>query len=88
MMSDKTLRYIFKLLSQETGLLITKFPEDDTIINDLYEAMIFDDDDNDGLTACRNYITMLIKYCEQKEYYEKCAMLLKLKNKISEDDLK
>ncbi len=81
-MTDKIYKYIFRLINQETGLLITMYPDDESVINDLYEHMIYSDVDD--CTALKNYIALLIKFCESKEYYEKCSLLLKLNHKISD----
>jgi hypothetical protein len=81
-MTDKTFQYLFRLVGQETGMLIGRYPNDEDILNDLYEDFLVSLEDDPK--ALRNYITMLIGYAESKEYYEKCATLLKLKGKITD----
>lgn len=81
-MTDKVYTYLFRLLNQETAILITKYEGDETTLSNLYEAMLLDAGDNDN--AFINYITQLLSFLEKKEDYERCAKLLKLKNKIKE----
>ena len=82
-MTDKVYLYIFRLLNQETALLITKYFQDDAVLNDLYADMLLDVEANEGIGFI-NYLTKLIRFCEVKEDYEKCILLLKLKNRIKE----
>ena len=39
-MTDKVYTYVFNLLNQQTALLITKYSEDEKLINDLYSDML------------------------------------------------
>ncbi|MGF7075318.1 hypothetical protein ABIC84_003266 [Mucilaginibacter sp. 3215] len=80
-MTNAKSKLIFRIINQETGMLITKYPDDENIINNLYQSLI--DDEGDEALAYKRYINLLIKYCEQKEFYEKCILLLKLKNKLN-----
>ncbi|WP_428329028.1 hypothetical protein [Mucilaginibacter sp.] len=83
MMTDKVFAYTFRLMNQQSALILTKYENDETVLNNLYEEMLLDVEANEGLGFV-NYLTKLISFLEAKEDYEKCSMLLKLKNKIKE----
>ncbi len=82
-MTDKVYTYIFKLLSQETALLFTKYDNDSdqNLVNDLYSDMLLDVEENES-AGFINYLIKLISFLEQKEDYEWCSKLLKLKTRI------
>jgi hypothetical protein len=81
-MTDKVYKYLFRIVGQETGMLITRYPDDEDLLNGLYEDFLLSIEGDSK--ALINYFTILIGYAESKEYYEKCATLLKLKDKITD----
>jgi hypothetical protein len=80
-MSDKLFTYVFNFINTQTALIMAKYEESEDLLNNLHSEMLIDvgDKPQQGFI---NYLIKLISFCEAKEDYEKCAMLLKLKNKI------
>lgn len=85
MLNDKVYTYVFRIINQETAMLITKYPDsiDETVVNNLYSDLLIEAGDNNS-QAFINYLTKLISFSEQKEDYKRCSKLLKLKNKLKE----
>jgi hypothetical protein len=83
-MTDKIYTYLFNKMNQETALIITKYDGDETAINNIYAGYLEQIGEAGDCKIFINYITQLIAFLEQKEDYEKCFQLLKLKNKIKD----
>lgn len=83
-MTDKVYTYLFNKMNQETALIITKYDSAEIAINNIYAGYLEQIGETGDCKIFINYITQLISFLEQKEDYEKCLQLLKLKNKIKD----
>lgn len=83
-MTDKVYTFLFNKLNVETALIITKYSNDENAINNVYAGFLEQIGEAGDYQIFINYLTQLISFLEQKEDYEKCFQLLKLKNKIKD----
>jgi hypothetical protein len=80
-MTEKKYMWIISNINMETSFIIGRYPDDEDYLNDIYSEMLIDAYTNEP-SAFKNYLTLLIAYCESKEDYLACASLLKIKKKI------
>jgi hypothetical protein len=80
-MTDKLYTLIFNTINTQTGLILTKYPDDEDLINDWYADLLIDLDE-EALKAFNIYLNKMLAFLEVKEDYERCGVLLKIKKKL------
>ncbi|MGY4540068.1 hypothetical protein ACVW0P_004510 [Mucilaginibacter sp. UYNi724] len=81
-MTDKLSLFIFNQINLQTSLIIGRYPDIEGLLNDWYGELIIESDDEQK--AYKNYLTNVIALLEVRyEDYERCAILLKIRNKIN-----
>ena len=80
-MTDKLFTKLFNVINAKVAFVISKFPEDETQINDWYLQLLVDIKSGDAIHYI-NFLTVFISWLEQKEDYLMCRDLLNLKIKI------
>lgn len=79
-MTNKLSLFVFNRINLQTTLIISRYPDVEDLVNEWYADLLMNSDDE--IKAYRNYLTNLIALLEVFEDYEKCATLLKIRNKI------
>lgn len=78
-MTSRQFNKLVSELSIFTMILIERYPDNEDSINDaLMDIDLFTNE----VQYLIDYIDILISICEEKENFELCAELLKVKNKI------
>ncbi|RKR82638.1 hypothetical protein BDD43_2823 [Mucilaginibacter gracilis] len=80
-MTGKVFTKIFNIINAKVAFVISRYPDDETQINDWYLQLLVDIKSGDVIHYV-DFLTLLISWLEQKEDYVMCADLFKLKNKI------
>ncbi|MES2265577.1 MAG: hypothetical protein V4520_02375 [Bacteroidota bacterium] len=80
-MTKKLSLFVFNRINLQSTLIISRYPDVEDLVNEWYADLLLNSDDE--VKAYRNYLTNLIALLEVRfEDYEKCATLLKIRNKI------